>query len=293
MRVRFVLSEMATGMRRNLTLTITVVLTVFICLSLLGGAWLLHQQVSVMKGYWYDKIEVSVYLTQDSTQAQKDAILTQLHDLPQVERVYFESHREAFQHAKQLFKDSPDLLANITPKTLPESFRVKLKDPRKYAVVSSAVAGQPGVDQVRDEHQVLDKFFRLLGYGQIIVLFVAAVMLVIAIVLVANAVRVAAFSRRRETGIMRLVGASNVYIQLPFVLEGALAGLIGSLVACGGLAALVAFAVNERIKPAFKFTGTAFIDWGTLSSLVPVLVAIGVVLAAGSSMITLQRYLRV
>jgi cell division transport system permease protein len=293
MRVRFILSEMAIGLRRNLTLTITVVLTVAISLGLLGGAWLLRQQVSVMKGFWYDKIEVSVYLTPDSTQPQKDAILAQLHDLPQVQKVYFESHQEAFQHAKQLFKDSPDLLNNITPKTLPESFRVKLKDPRQYAVISSAVQGEPGVDQVRDEHQVLDKFFRVLNTFQYAALALALVMLLIAIVLVANAVRVAAFSRRRETGIMRLVGASNIYIQLPFVLEGAFAGLIGSLVACGGLAALVAFAVNERIKPAFKFTGTAFIAWGTLTSLVPVLVAIGVVLAAGSSVITLQRYLRV
>jgi cell division transport system permease protein len=293
MRVRFILSEMVIGMRRNLTLTVTVVLTVAISLGLLGGAWLLRQQVSAMKGYWYDKIEVSVYLTQDSTQAQKEAVLGELHDLPQVQKVYFESHREAFRHAQQLFKDSPDLLKNIGPKTLPESFRVKLKNPRQYAVVSRAVADEPGVDQVRDEHQVLDKFFRVLNTFQYAALALAVVMLVIAIVLVANAVRVAAFSRRRETGIMRLVGASNVYIQLPFVLEGAIAGLVGALLACGGLAALVQFAVNARIKPAFRFTGTAFIDWGTLSSMVPVLVVIGVALAAGSAVVTLQRYLRV
>ena len=108
---------------------------------------------------------------------------------------------------------------------MPESFRVKLSDPTKYDVVASAFIGRPGIDSVNDQRRVLDKLFAILNGFQTGALVIAAMMLLATVLLVANTIRVAAFSRRRETGIMRLVGASNFYIQLPFLLEAALAAV--------------------------------------------------------------------
>src|SRR5207245_2878340 len=106
-----------------------------------------------------------------------------------------------------------DLVANVSPDALPESFRVKLKDPKQFDVVASAFQDRPGVDTVKDLKKVLDPLFKVLGAFQRTAVWVAIIQLIAAILLISNTIRVAAFSRRRETGIMRLVGASNLYIQ--------------------------------------------------------------------------------
>src|SRR3954453_5989075 len=198
MRLRFVLSEMGIGLRRNLSMTIAVVLTVAISLTGLGAAWLTSKQINTMKDYWFDKIQVSVFLTKDVQQTQRDAILSELHSLPQVQTVFYESKEQAFVRAKQLFKDSPALLKNITKDTLPESYRVKLKDPRQYLVVASAVQNMPGVDEVQGKSQQLENFFKFLGGLQRIVLLAAIVALTAAVLLILNTVRMSAMSRRRE-----------------------------------------------------------------------------------------------
>lgn len=292
MRARFVLSEMALGLRRNLTMTIAVVLTVAISLGMLGTAWLIREQVNRMKGFWFGKIEVSVFLTKNVTPDQRDAIGKTLNELPEVRHVYYESQAQAYSRFKQQFRDVPNLVKNTDPSALPESFRVKLKDPRKYAIVASAVAGQPGVDEVADESAALKRFFRLLNSLQNSALGVAIVVLVAAVLLIFNTVRLAAFSRRRETGIMRLVGASNLYIQAPFILEGAAAGLVGSILASGLVAGFKALLIDRGLKAALPHL-TSYIGWESVYWTVPLLVVLGIVLAGVTSMLTLQRYLRV
>jgi cell division transport system permease protein len=292
MRARFVLSEMALGLRRNLTMTIAVVLTVAISLAMLGTAWLIREQVNTMKGFWFGKIEVSVFLTKDVTPDQRDEINKTLHQLPEVKHVYYESQAQAYVRFKQQFKDVPNLVKNTDPSALPESFRVKLKDPRKFAIVASAVAGQPGVDEVADESAALKRFFRLLNSLQNSALGIAVVVLLAAVLLIFNTVRLAAFSRRRETGIMRLVGASNLYIQAPFILEGAAAGLVGGVLASGLIAAFKGLLIDNGLKPALPHL-TSYIGWETVWVTVPPLILLGIVLAGITSMFTLQRYLRV
>lgn len=293
MRAQFVVSEIGIGLRRNLTMTIAVVITVAISLALLGSAWLIHAQVNEMKSFWFGKIEVSVYLTNAVTEAQREQINQELHALPQVKRVYYESKQQAYEHFKQDFRDSPDLVKNTSPDALPESFRVKLKDPRKFDIVQSAMQGQPGVSQVSDQSRVLKRFFTLMNRMEYVAYVAAGVLLLATVLLVYNAIRVAAFSRRRETGIMRLVGASNLYIQLPFILEGAVAGLVGGLTATGALAALKAFVFDRSVKPAFGVLSSNFIGWGVLWQTVPFLVLLGVLIAAIASFATLRRHLRV
>lgn len=291
MRAQFVFSEIRIGLRRNLTMSIAVVITVAISLALLGTAWLIRQQVNEMKSYWFDKIQVSVFLTDNVTDAQRKATNAVLAGLPDVQHVYYESKQQAYQHFKHDFRDSPDLVKNTSPDALPESFRVKLKDPRNYDIVASAMQGQPGVLQVTDDSAVLKKFFRLLHGLQVAAYVAAGVLLVATMLLIYNAIRVAAFSRRRETGIMRLVGASNFYIQLPFILEGAVAGFVGGVFATGGLIALKAFLIDKSLRPAFRFT--SFIGWDTVWQTVPVLVLVGVLLSSSASFVTLRRHLRV
>ena len=303
MRAQFVLSEIGIGLRRNLTMTIAVVVTVAISLVLFGTGLLINKQVGEMKDFWYDKVEVSVFLCgQDSdargtcggqavSDQQRSQLQADLSATPQVEQVFYESKQQAYERFRETFKDSPDLVANVTPEALPESFRVKLKDPQQFDVVASAFTGRPGVDTVEDQKRLLDRFFRVLNFFQRGAWYLAAASLLAAVLLVSNTVRVAAFSRRRETGIMRLVGASNFYIQLPFLLEGALAGLVGSMVASGALVAVKAFFIDAKLRPVLPLTN--LVDWYDVLTILPVLVGVGVLLSALASFVTLRRFLRV
>src|SRR3954463_14237739 len=283
---------MAIGLRRNLSMTIAVVLTVAISLTGLGGAWLVHKQVNTMKDYWFDKIQVSVFLTKDVTEPERTVIREELVQLPQVQNVYYESKEQAYERFKTQFKDVPSLVKNTSPDALPESYRVKLVDPQKYAIVASAVEHMPGVDQVQGRSKALENFFRFLNGLQRIVLFGAALALLATVLLIFNTVRLAAFSRRRETGIMRLVGASDLYIQAPFVLEGALAGFVGSVLAVGGLLLTKALIIDRGIHGMFGNV-VNYVSWGAVASIIPIIIITGVLLASVTSAVTLQRYLRV
>jgi cell division transport system permease protein len=180
---------------------------------------------------------------------------------------------------------------NVTPDALPESLRVKLKDPTKYEDLASAFRDSPGVEEIADQKALLDPFFRVLKRLQLVAWVVAGIQILAAVLLIGNTIRVAAFSRRRETGIMRLVGASNLYIQLPFLLEGVLVGLVGAAFAAVGLAVLKAVLVDRLLRPMLKFT--RFVGWADVLAVVPWLFVIGVALTGISSFLTLRRHLRV
>ncbi len=302
MRAQFVLSEIGIGLRRNLTMTIAVVVTVAISLALFGSGLLIRKQVETMKDFWYDKVEVSVYLCgplsdaptcagQAVTDAQRDELEADLRAMPEVDRVFYESKQEAYDHFRDQFADSPELVENVTADVLPESFRVKLDDPTQFEVVSDAFAGRPGVEEVQDQKALLEGFFNVLNKLQLVALIIAGVQVLAAVLLISNTIRVAAYSRRRETGIMRLVGASNLYIQLPFLLEGVLAGLLGAAFASGGLLALKEFLIDRQLRPAFQFT--SFVTWDDVFRILPVLFLTGALLAGLSSFVTLRRHLRV
>ena len=170
-----------------------------------------------MKDYWYDKIEVSVFLCgplSDSasctgvvTDAQRLEIQRDLDALPVVETVYYESQSEAFDRFQERFKDSA-IAQNVTVDQLPESFRVKLKDPTQFAVIQSAFSGRPGVDVVQDQRTILEKSFRLLNVLRDGALAIGFASVLTAALLISNTLRIAAFNRRRETNVMKLVGAS-------------------------------------------------------------------------------------
>lgn len=301
-RIGLVLREVFHGVIHNITMALAVVITVAVSLTLFGTGLLVNQQVSVMKDYWYDRVEVSVFLCGNAsdpavcpngpvTPAQRDAIKAKLTEMNSVvEEVYYESSQEAYERFKQQFKDSP-ILSNVTADAMPESFRVKLLNAEDYPQVAAAVKGLPGVEQVQDQRKLLDKFFRLLGGLQAGALGIAIAMLIVTVLLVINTMRMAAFNRRRETAIMKLVGASNTYVRMPFVLEAAFLAGVGGILAVAMLAAEKIYLIDRIMQPSFRFT--AFVGWGQVRWVMFVVFVVGVVLASVAAVGAVRRYLKV
>ncbi|MGV9311611.1 permease-like cell division protein FtsX [Streptomyces sp. NPDC003691] len=305
MRAQFVLSEIAIGLRRNLTMTFAVVISVALSLALFGGALLLREQVGTMKDFWYDKVNVSIFLCNKNdarnspqcakgavTGDQKDQIKADLDKMNVVDKIHYESAEQAYKRYQDSYGDTP-IADTITPDQMPESFRVKLHDPEKYQVVASAFAGRPGVQSVEDQRSILQNLFDLMNGMNVTAIAVMVLMLVIALMLIVNTVRVSAFSRRRETGIMRLVGASSFYIQLPFILEAAIAGLLGGLLAVAMLITGRYFLIDHGLALAEKMPLINFIGWDALVTKLPLVVAIGLLMPALAAFIALRKYLKV
>lgn len=305
MRAQFVLSEIGVGLRRNLTMTFAVVVSVALSLALFGGSLLMNDQVNTMKGYWYDKVNVSIFLCNKSdatsdphcakgavTDDQKNQIKTDLEKMSVVDTVTYESQDEAYKHYKEQFGDSP-LASSLTPDQMQESYRIKLKDPEKYQVIATAFDGRDGVQSVQDQKGLLDNLFGLLEGMNIAALAMMALMLVVALMLIVNTVRVSAFSRRRETGIMRLVGASGFYIQTPFIMEAAVAGLIGGVVACGFLVVGRYFIIDHGLALSEKLNLINFIGWDAVLTKLPLILATSLLMPALAAFFALRKYLKV
>jgi cell division transport system permease protein len=305
MRFQFVLSEISIGLRRNITMTISVVLVTTVSLLLLGVGVLAQKQVSAMKDFWYDRVQVSIFLcAKDSnkpscaggavTEQQKASILGDLQS-PQLQkyvaRVYYESKDEAFTRFKEQYKDSV-LSDNVTADQMPESYRVRLVNPQQYQAVSEQFRDRPGVDTVQDQNQVLDRLFALLNGLKWCAWFVAGLTLVCSILLVATTIRLNAFTRRRETGIMRLVGASNLVIQLPFVLESLIAAVAGALIASVILMLFTQFAIQGWLKGTLRFIDN-WVGVSDAALVTPWMFLLGMLIAGVSSFLSLRRYLKV
>jgi cell division transport system permease protein len=293
MRVNFVLSEVATGLRRNLTMTVAMILTTAISLGLMGTGILIAGMISHMKEIYYDKVQVAIFLTDDVTDAQRSAIETKLKDSPEVKSYLYESKDEAYTRFKQQFSQQPDLIQNTPADALPESFRVELKNPERYPVIAQEFpAGQNGVDQVKDEGDFLDKLFSLLNGARNATIAVAVVQALAALLLISNTIQLAAFNRRNETNIMRLVGASRWYTQLPFILEAAIAGLIGGLLAVGGLVLTKVLFVDRTLAAPIKAGIITGINWSEIATTGAIITLGGVALAGFASYVTLRLYVR-
>ena len=294
------MGEVKIGLRRNMTMTFAVMITVAISLTVLGIGLLANSQVRVMKDYWYDKIQVSVFLCDNlsesascasgpATQTQISSIQADINALPVVAQVFFETQAQAYQHFQEQFKGSA-IAQNVTQDQLPQSFRIKLKDPTKFAVIQSAFSGRPGVDSVQDQHAILDKFFKLLGVLRDGALLIGIFSVLTAALLISNTLRVAAFNRRRETGVMKLVGASSFSIQLPFLLEGIVSTLIGWGFSVGLLSGFK-FLIDSRVAPLLSFT--RFFTWTDVWVSSAYLLLTGFVVSSIASIVTLRRHLNV
>jgi len=304
MRAQFILSEIGIGLRRNLSMTISVVLVTFVCLTFLGAAALLQAQIDKMKDDWYDKVEVSVFLCPansaaptcaagEVTEEQREDILAAL-AAPQVaefvQEIYPESKEQAFAAFQRQFGDQFWASA-ATADDMNASLRIKLTDPEQYQVVADVVSGRPGVESVEDQRRLFDNLFLVLDRATWAAAGLAAIMLLAAVLLITTTIRLSALSRRRETGIMRLVGASNLFIQLPFMLEGAIAATLGAALAIGGLWLGVEYLVTDWLGQSV--TWIPYVGTSDVLAIAPLLVVVAFVLAAVSSLVTLSRYTKV
>ncbi len=304
MRLAFILGEIGSGLRRNLSMVVSVILVTFVSLTFVGAAGMLQLQINQMKGYWYDKVQVAIFLCGDGAAAascaagtatpEQEENLRALLESPAVAQYVngfqYESRDDAYRHFKDQFSNSP-IVDSVTPDQLPASFRVSMKDPEKYEIISETFSSQAGVESVIDQRQLLEKLFSAMNAASLVAVSIAAVMIVCAILLIATTIRLSAFSRRRETGIMRLVGASKTVIQLPFILEGVIAAVIGAALASATLWAVAHFFLGDFLSQ--QYPDTAFISAGQTLMLAPALIGLGVLLAGVSSLLTLRRYLRV
>ncbi len=304
MRLGLILSEVGQGFRRNLSMVVSVVLVTFISLTFFGAAILLQSQITQTKGYWYDRAQVAIYLCTDisseancsetaATQAQKDDVQAELEGdtlAPYIKKVEFEDHDEAYANFLAQFEGTTAAQL-VTPEILSESFRVNLIDPNQADIIIDQISGMAGVESVTDQRGLLEPIFAIMNAATFTAICIAGLMLVAAVLLIATTIRLSAFSRRRELGIMRPVGASNRFIETPFILEGVLAALIGSLLAGGVIVVLVQFFVQGYLADALK--GTALVDLKDALLVVPVLLGSGALLAAMSASVAIRRYLKV
>lgn len=302
MRLGLILGEVGQGLRRNLSMVVSVILVTFISLTFVGTAILLQFQITQMKGYWYDRSQVAVYLcteynggvcaNQAATQSQIDAVERELTGetlAPYVERVEFETREQAYQNMLEQFEGTA--IADLaSPEILPEAFRVKLLNPDQAEIIIDQITGMAGVDEVRDDRAFLEPIFTMINTLSLSAVGIAALMLIAAALLIATTIRLSAFSRRREISIMRLVGASNRFIETPFILEGVFAALIGSALAGAGLVALTQFFVGGYL--AAEVTTISFVGTTDALLVAPMLLGIGAVLAALSASVAIRRYLK-
>ncbi|MEU7993988.1 permease-like cell division protein FtsX [Micromonospora sp. NPDC049060] len=291
MRVKYVLSEVLVGLWRNVTMTIAMIITMAVSLTMLGASGLMYRQVDDMKDLYYKNIEVSIFLTQEVSPEQRGALETQLKGDPLVKEVLYVNKDEAYKRFQEMFQDAPDLLSAVKADSLPESFRLKLNNPEQYKNIYDQYKEVEGVDEIVDQSRLLDKIFDILTAIQNIALAAAIVMAVAALLLVANTIQVAAYSKRREVAVMKLVGASNWFIQAPFVLEAVVAGLIGSLL---GLVALIAakYLLFDGSLQALQGLLSP-ISWGDILFMFPLMAGVGGLVSAITAWVTLRFYLRV
>lgn len=303
MQLRHVLSELGQGLRRNVSMHVAVVLTLFVSLTLVGLGVLLNQQADKAADHWGSQLQITVWLCNDRdtnpactgevTQAQKAAVIETVEESPQVADYHTESKEEAFEKVKELLGperfegDNPA----ATPEAMSQSVWIELEDPEEYEQVTADVTGMDGVSGIRDMREVLEPIYGSINALKWSALGTAAFLVLAALLLVGNTIRLAAYARRKEIGIMRLVGASSSYITLPFLLEAVVTAILGVLLAAGALGAFMYFGIMERAGDQL-----AFMPWIGLPEYGVAVAAIAVlapVLTLLPTLVLTRRYIRV
>ena len=333
MRAKYVLTEVFVGLWRNVTMTIAMIITMAVSLTMLGASLMLYLQVGDMKDFYYDKVQVSVFLTSDINEQQRSDLEATLKGDPAVQSVFYEDKDTAYKRFQEQFRDLPDLVKSVGPDSLPASFRVTLKDPQKSdeftkelelkaglnaaddtsaspspdagasaapspsaskagttTTTTTADAPIAGIKQVVDQKKLLEKIFGIISSIQGMALAVSIAMGIAALLLVANTIQVAAYSKRREVAVMKLVGASNWFIQAPFVLEAVFAAVLGAFVAFLLLIAGKIFLMDGSLKELNQVLTP--LTWGRVLLMLPMLAGIGAVVSAVTGWFTLRVYIK-
>ncbi len=305
MQLRYVFSETGSGLKRNVSMSIAMIVTIFVSLTLVGMGLLLNAQADKAEKFWGNKLQITVFMcnqnskaancTGEVTPAQLTTIKSVIDENPEVASFYHQSKDEAFKTWKRVYvskdKSEQEIYSTVTAADMQESYWVKLKDPNQYQGVEGELAKTGGVAAVRDLREVLKPIYfwiEVMKWGAIAV---AAFLLVAAILQVANTIRLAAFARRKEIGIMRLVGASTLYISLPFLMETLIAALIGIGLAAGTLLAFMYVVIYGKLRPASNIV--EWVDWQDAYGAVAGITILGVLLTLIPTLFMTRKYLKV
>ncbi|WP_026453669.1 permease-like cell division protein FtsX [Saccharomonospora iraqiensis] len=297
MRASFVFSEVVTGLRRNVTMTVAMILTTAISLGMFGGGLLFVRTIDKMQANYLDDVEVTVYLNDDISANDEDCTTSACSSLrqsletdPAVESVSYENRSEAYARFQEIFKSEPDMMELARPDSLPASLHVKLFDPQRSDVIVQEYSGDEAISKINDQNKFLERFLGLLNEGRNGTFLVALIAATAAVLLIANTIQVSAFTRRTEVGIMRLVGATRWYTQLPFLLEAVVAGVLGAFLAIGGLVGLKYTVLDRLVEQVGAIPSIGLFDIGI--HVAPVLLATSIVISAVTGYITLRLYVR-
>ncbi|NUQ91222.1 MAG: ABC transporter permease [Glycomyces artemisiae] len=291
MRAKYVMSEVFLGLWRNISMTVAMIITMAVSLTMLGAGLLLYNQVDVIEEYYQTNLEVVVYLDRDIDQPTTDQLKADLEASGYAEQVVFESKDKAYERFKDTFEESEDLVNSVDAEVLPAAFRIKMKDINDAPKLIADFQEREGVYQVTNQRDILQQVFDILGGAQRLTLIVALVQGVAALMLVANTIQVAAYSRRREVAIMKLVGAPNWFVQAPFVLEAVFAGVIGAIFAFATLIAAKFLVIDGQFKDLFSLMPP--ISMQSILLLLPILTGISALISAVTAWITLRFNIKV
>jgi cell division transport system permease protein len=305
-QLTYVFSELATGLRRNVSMTVAVVVTLFVSLTLVGLGLLLNAQADKAEQFWGDRLQITIFMCTDSsptancidgraTVAQKERVERILRESDEVKTWQFEDSEEAYGKWREIYASGEDtqqqVIDAIRPTDLAESYWVTLEDPREFQQLRQAVTDLRGVGSVRDLRQVLEPIYFWIDAFKWGAIVIAGFLLFAAILQVGNTIRLAAYARRKEIGIMRLVGASSLYIQLPFLLEALFAALLGIVLAGGAIFAFLHIVVYRMLRPNSNLV--AWVDYQDGMLAVTAMTAVGLVLTLVPTLLLTRKYLRV
>ncbi|CAN5546881.1 permease-like cell division protein FtsX [soil metagenome] len=293
MRINYFLSETATNLRRNLLMTIAAISTVAISLLLLGGVQILSMIVNNVTLSWEARVEISAYLRDDAAPGEIQELERQVSQYREVQEVTYVSKEQAYEDFKQLYRNKPELYEPIDANVLPASLRIKLTDAGFTEDVADRIRGAPGVDEVRFGGEIIRRLLQVNSLLRTITLTMSFVLMVASAALIANTIRLAIYARRDEIGIMKLVGATNWFIRIPFMLEGVFAALVGALVSSGIVVAANSL-LFSRMGEALPFLGSVFaFSTGQIASVLIILVGVGTLVGLLGSTLALRRFLEV
>ncbi|ANW63963.1 MULTISPECIES: permease-like cell division protein FtsX [Mycolicibacterium] len=296
MRFGFLINEVVTGLRRNVTMTIAMILTTAISIGLVGGGLLVLRLADQSRDIYLDRVETQVFLTDDISandltcdSPQCQALRQAIESRDDVSSVRFLNRDDAYEDAVRRVPQYRDVASKDA---FPASFIVKLDNPEQHADFDAAMVGQPGVRSVLNQKELIDRLFAVLDGLSSAAFAVALVQAVGAVLLIANMVQVAAYTRRTEIGIMRLVGASRWYTQLPFLLEAVIAATIGVIIAVLGLIAVRAWFLENALDQFYQANLIARIDYADILYISPILFGLGVLMSGATAYATLRLYVR-
>ena len=304
MNFGLIMGEAFSGLRRNLSMVVSIILVTFVSLTFVGAAILMQSQISTMRDYFQDRAQVDVYLCSDISSADTcldgtadDEKIAELEDQlnsdtlsPLIQDYRFESQAEAYKLNVENFPESAESLREEWTNAVFHITLVAPDDPRNAEAVVESFSDTDGVEEVSNQMAYLQPLFTALTIATYVAVGIAALMLISAVLLIGTTIRLSAYARRREVGIMRLVGASNRAIQTPFVLEGVIAAFVGSVLASGAIVAMVHFGVTGYL--AQRMGPIPWVGMPEALVVVIVIVALGVLLSAVSAGFAIRRWLR-